>query len=553
MNTRGSMPAVQTFLHSLGDSEAVQRELLLKRLVKPNESCEFGRRHGFSSVRSVSAFQSAVPVSGYDDLRGAIERMLEGRPNVLTSEPVRRFFITSGSTAAPKYIPVTPSLIRDKAQVFEIFWNLVREAHPDAARGSFIFNFTDTGHEHRTTGGSLCSSESSFWNARWRAASGKNGCPLPREIMNIDETEARYYAIARIMLETDISVLMTLNPSTMALLSDVIRRNADRLVEDIRCGTLSQNLSVPPDARACIAARFKDNEKRAKELEKAFGGAAVAPANRIWSNLQLVVCWRSPMVRPYIDLLSPFLGTMPQRDYVTMASEGVMAIPFEDEVSGGLLPIHTHFYEFIPEESAAAGVPDTLLAHELTVGETYVVVLTTSAGLYRYNIGDVVRVREFFGSTPVLEFLHRAGHTCSLTGEKLTESQVAGAVCDVAERLGLAFRAFTLSPAAHPYPHYVLSVEVETPLSPSRLRDFLVAVDRDFGQRNIEYQSKRTSHRLGAPEICVLSPGSHAWLRQQRLDGGTNDAQVKLPCLIRDLDWDRQFHVLERVSCASLT
>lgn len=259
------------------------------------------------------------------------------------------------------------------------------------------------------------------------------------------------------------------------------------------------------------------------------------------------------MVRPYVDLLSPFLGTLPQRDYVTMASEGVMAIPFEDRVSGGALPIHTHFFEFIPEESATAAAPEALLAHELTVGETYVVVLTTSAGLYRYNIGDVVRVRELIGSTPVLEFLHRAGHTCSLTGEKLTESQVAGAVCDVAERLGLAFRGFTLSPAAQPYPHYVLSVEVETPLSSSRLRDFLVAVDRDFGQRNIEYQSKRSSRRLGAPEIWVLSPGSYAWLRQQRLAGGTNDAQVKLPCLIRDLDWHKQFHVLERVSCASLT
>jgi hypothetical protein len=552
MNTRGFMPALENFLHSLGDCEAVQRERL-QRLVKPNESSEFGRRHGFSSIRSVADFQSAVPVCGYGDLRGAVERMLQGQPNVLTSEPVRRFFMTSGSTAAPKYIPVTPSLIRDKARVFETFWTLAREAHPDAARGSFIFNFTDTGHEQRTTGGAVCSSESSFWNAHWRVASVKNTCPLPRGIMNIAETEARYYAIARIMLETDISVLMTLNPSTMAMLSSVIHRNADRLVEDIRFGTLSQTFSVPGEARACIAARCKRNEKRAKELERAFEDGPIASVNRVWSNMKLAVCWRSPMVRPYLDLLSPFLGTTPQRDYVTMASEGVMAVPFEDEVSGGLLPIHTHFYEFIPEESAAAAAPDTLQAHELEVGQTYVVVLTTSAGLYRYNIGDVVRVRKFFGSTPVVEFLHRAGDTCSLTGEKLTQSQVAGAVRDVAEQLGLVFTAFTLSPAAQPYPHYVLSVEMEAPFNLGRLRDFLLAVDHGFGQRNIEYQSKRSSQRLGSPELCVLSPGSHSRLREQRLAAGANDAQIKLPCLIRDFDWDRQFHVLERVSCASLT
>lgn len=546
------MPAVQTFLRSLHDCEAAQRELLLKRLVKPNESCEFGRRYGFCHVRSVSDFQHAVPVCVYEDLRGSIERMLESETNVVTCEPVRRFFLTSGSTAAPKYIPVTPSLVRDKARAFEAFWSLVLQAYPGAARGSLIFNFTDTGYEQHTTGGLLCCSESSFWNACWRGTSGKNQCPLSREIMAIGDPEPRHYAIARIMLETDISVLMTLNPSTIALLAEVIRRNARSLVEDVWRGGLSEGISVPREARARIAGQFKGNQKRARELEKAFGGVTVAPANCLWPNLQLAVCWRSPMVRPYIDLLSPFLANLPQRDYLTMASEGIVAVPFEDEVSGGALPIHTHFYEFIPEESENDDAPATLLAHELEVGQSYVVVLTTSAGLYRYNTGDVVRVRELLGPTPIIEFLRRAGHTCSLTGEKLTENQVASAVCDSAARLGLVIGAFTLSPSARPYPHYVLSVEVKAPVSPSLLRDFLVALDRDVGRKNIEYQSKRSSQRLGAPELCVLPSGTHASLRQQRIVRGANDAQIKMPCLTRDFEWDRQFQVLERVSCASV-
>ena len=146
------------------------------------------------------------------------------------------------------------------------------------------------------------------------------------------------------------------------------------------------------------------------------------------------------MVRPYIELLAPFLCDIPQRDYLCMASEGIMAIPFRDETSGGVLPVHTHFYEFIPEGLAEQDDPPTLLPHELEVSRPYTVVLTTSAGLYRYNIGDVVRVSELNGSAPVLEFLHRAGHTCSLTGEKLTESQVASAVCQAASWSGLEHR-----------------------------------------------------------------------------------------------------------------
>ena len=160
------------------------------------------------------------------------------------------------------------------------------------------------------------------------------------------------------------------------------------------------------------------------------------------------------------------MGDIPQRDYITMASEGVIAIPFEDGVSGGALAVDIHFYEFIPEELAEWDDPPTLLAHEIELGGKYVVVLSTSAGLYRYNIGDVVQVRDFIGATPVVEFLYRAGHTCSMTGEKLTEEQVASGVSEAATRLGLHMQAFTMCPVATPFPHYALLAELETPHRP---------------------------------------------------------------------------------------
>jgi hypothetical protein len=254
------------------------------------------------------------------------------------------------------------------------------------------------------------------------------------------------------------------------------------------------------------------------------------------------------MARPYLELLTPFLGDLPQRDYLTMASEGVIAIPFRDHINGGVLAVQSHFYEFIPEESAGEDEPATLLAHELDVGKAYAVVLTTSAGLYRYNIGDVVRVIGFNGSTPLIEFLHRAGHTCSLTGEKLTESQVASAVCRAAFTLRLRLGQFTLFPAPRPYPHYVLVTEANTPFSESMSKRFLAAFDDDLGIRNLEYRAKRSSGRLGGPELCFLPAGSFASLREKRIAEGANDAQVKAACLSRDLDWEKRFQILERVS-----
>jgi hypothetical protein len=551
VTTGSCKTAVQTFLESLGDCETAQRELLINRLITPNKDCEFGRRSGFSAIRSVSDFRNAVPVRSYEDLSSSIDRMANGERNILTSEPVRRFFITSGSMDKPKYIPVTPSFIRDKSRAFQVFWNLVREAYPRVAGHNFIFNFADTADEHYTPGGLPCSSESSFWNACWRGGAGNVERPLPREIMKIPDSETRYYTIARIMLETDLAVLMSLNPSTILLLSEVIRRNAPRLIEDVRCGGLSAGLSVTSEVKTFVATRFKRDPIRARQLERALANREPLSAALVWPNLQLAVSWRSPMVRPYIELLQNFLGSIPQRDYLTMASEGIIAIPFVDGMSGGALPIHTHFYEFKPEESSDQELPATLLAHELETGRNYVVVLSTSAGMYRYNLGDVVQVREFVGSTPVIEFLHRTGRTCSLSGEKLTESQVAGAVGDAATQVCLRVKEFTLSPAARPYPHYVLSAEVETPFSPRQLIEFLAALDQHLGLRNIEYQSKRSSHRLGSPELCVLRQGSHAILRQQRIAGGANDAQVKMACLTRDLNWHNQFEALEHISCES--
>jgi hypothetical protein len=227
------------------------------------------------------------------------------------------------------------------------------------------------------------------------------------------------YTIARILLETDLTVLMALNPSTLAVLADVIQRSATRLIADIRSGGLIAALSVSKEILAYMRSRFPANPIRARELQVILNDGGTLPAARVWPNLQLAVCWRSPVVVPYLDLLHPFLAGVPHRDYLTMASEGIMAIPLQDEVSGGILPIHTHFFEFIPEESWNEPSPATLLGHELEPLGNYVVVLSTSAGMYRYSTGDVIRVRGFVGSTPFIEFLHRAGHTYSLTGERL--------------------------------------------------------------------------------------------------------------------------------------
>src|SRR5438128_3622573 len=170
------------------DPESVQSDVLLRRIVRPNESCEFGRKYSFSGIRSESDFRRIVPLCRYEDLRHDIERMVAGESGVLVSEPVHRFFITSGSTAVPKYIPLTSSFVRDKWRAFQTYWGMVRQDHPRVTRGFLIANFSDGSQEQITTGGALCSSESSFWGS-FGGADRSTQHPLPRQILNISDPE----------------------------------------------------------------------------------------------------------------------------------------------------------------------------------------------------------------------------------------------------------------------------------------------------------------------------------------------------------------------------
>ncbi len=538
---------VQQFLGGLERPQVAQEECLLKRIVDPNRNCEYGRKHAFGLIRAVDDYRQAVPICQYEDLQEKVERMKSGEVGVLVSEPVRRFFLTSGSTSVPKFIPVTNAFIGDKLRAFGIYWSLLRESHPNALRGKMVTNLSDSSADSATGSGIPCSSESSFWS-HW-AGRMERRSPLPEEVCRIKDVNSRYYTIGRILAEENVSLMMALNPSTLVLLLDRINTFAESIIEDVERGSLAPDVPVEPQVRACIEANYTGNPARARELRDLLRpNSPRLLATDLWPDLSLVACWRSPMLRPYLDRLEPHLKSVAQRDYISMASEGILAIPVEDGTSGGVLATSIHFYEFIEENQIGRAHPETLLADQLEVGHNYAIVLSTSAGLYRYNIGDVMRVRGFSGHTPILEFLHRSGSTCSLTGEKLTEDQVTAAVSEAATQVHLSPQCFTLFPAPKSFPHYVLLMELASPSESSVLKTFLHNVDRELSSQNIEYTSKRKSQRLGAPELWLVPEGSFEGWTQRRVAAGANHDQIKPTHLTRDPSFHTKFEIVEHIS-----
>jgi len=531
---------------------AAQAGRLLEHVIAPNLSCEFGRRHGFASIRTISDYQHAVPVHRYDDFRADIGRMLHGESGVLVSEPVRHFFITSGSTAAPKYIPVTGSFIRDKSRAFGVYWNLVHERHPEVVGGKIITNFADSGEFSTTPSGIPSSSESVFWSKMTAATRQRGHFAVPKEISTLRNFDDRYYVLARVLVEEDFSVMMSLNPSTILLFFQKVNQFRDRLINDLEAGTLSAEVDVPAETRAHLEQQVRANPKRAGTLRDALEREGLLKAAHLWPGLRLIVSWRSRMLQPYLGLLKPYVGDLPHDEFLSMASEGTLAIPVETGVSGGALAVGSHFYEFIPEEEASNPNPRTLLADQIEAGRNYVVLLTTSAGLYRYNVGDVVHVRGLARQTPIIEFLYRTGSTCSLTGEKLTEDQVSASVAAAARQLSLNVHGFTAFPGLDGIPHYIFLTEFSA-LSPREVcGSFLQILERTLREQNLEYRSKRESQRLGAPELWVVRSGEFERLRQSRVQGGANDGQVKPAFLSRDAKFHEPFQVTERIRTGDL-
>src|SRR5262249_30169694 len=149
-----------------------------------------------------------------------------------------------------------------------------------------------------------------------------------------------------------------------------------------------------------------------------------------WPKDLVIGNWMGGSVGAYLRHYPKYFGDTPVRDVGLIASEGRMTIPWNDGTPSGILDVTSHFFEFIPEEEGDSKQPTVLGAHELQVGKTYYILLTTDYGLYRYNIYDVVRVTGFFNQTPMLEFLSKGSHFANITGEKLSEYHVTQAMVE---------------------------------------------------------------------------------------------------------------------------
>jgi hypothetical protein len=512
------------------------QDALLRRILTYHADTDFARDHRFGDIHTVADYRRQVPVSSYEYFEPYIARLRRGDFRALVADKrIYMFALTSGTTAARKYIPVTDQYLADYRRGWNLWGLRVFWDHPGVKMRPIVQLSSDW-NEFQTEVGIPCGSVTGLTATMQKRVIRWVYC-VPACVGKVKDAAAKYYLVLRLSLPRRVGMIIAANPSTLVSLARAGDQEKEALIRDLYDGTLNPRCNLPADVRASLASRLRSRHpERARELEEIVQRTGTLYPRDYWPTDCLLGNWTGGSVAAYLRHYPHYYGDTPVRDVGLIASEGRFTIPFATGTPSGVLDITSHYFEFIPEEEADRPQPTVLGAHELKEGRAYFILPTTAFGLYRYNIHDLVRVTGFYNQTPLIEFLSKGSHFANITGEKLSEYHVTRAMQDVLRELDLTLTTYSLAPCwDDELPYYGLFVERGDFLSREQGLRLAELLDRRLSQVNIEYASKRNSQRLGPVRLELLPTGT--WLRwdKQRLAraGGTLE-QYKHPCLIPD-------------------
>lgn len=532
------------YLRDARDCQRVQQQGLLAKL-QLNQASEFGRAHGFDKIRSVSDFRNRVPIADYETYRPYIEEVKNGNSSAMfgAGTKVLMFSMTSGTTSESKYVPITNHFFKEYRRSWN-YWGLATFRDHYALLNQYTLSLASDWDQFRTAAGIPCGSISGLV-AETRPAVTNSLFILPKELLKIQGAENKQYASLRVAIGSDrIGMVATANPLTLINLARMADEEKERLIRDVRDGTLSDHVDVPHATREAALRRCAGPDRsRAKQLERIANQTGNLFPKEFWPNMSVVSVWMGGSVAAYLPKVRQYFGDAPMRDHGLSASEGHMTSPMEDESCAGLLDYESHYFEFIPVAEHGSTNPTVLEAHEIEQGEQYYLIMTTLSGLYRYDIHDVVRCDGFMGHCPKLTFLNKGAHYSSMTGEKLSEIQVTEAVGRAIHEVGVDIEHYSLVPVPGDPAYYLLLIEESLPTD--QTHRLARQVDVELANANCEYEDRMKSQRLAPVVVARIPAGTWAEHRTgQTSHVGSDSYAYKHPFLAAKPELADQFRQL---------
>jgi len=527
------------------------RQRTLKRILQENQKTEFGRLHHFDEILVGGAvsehYRTAVPLSHYGDYEAVIRRIRNGEANILTARPVVGLVFTSGTTGPAKLIPK----VRNGNRFGMLYGMLAGVLSPGqtlktkSVLGKGISLMSYARLEQSSAQEMPVSTATGSAVQRIAAIVPHLWCS-PSDVFTLkDRATARYLHALYGLRERNAQYIVAVFASYVLQWLLTLEQRWEELVRDIEQGTLTENLNLSPELRARLAAQLSPDPARAAELRQAAAGGFAGIVPRIWPHMARISAVTTGNFAVNVPAIRAYVGDVPFCGAIYAASEGTIGISLQPNCDEYILLPDSAYFEFIPVAEMDQAQPQTVLPDALTVGESYELVMTNYSGLYRYRIGDIVKIVGYHHQSPKLLFVCRKSVKLDLAGEKSTEVHLNTAV----ERMAAAWLAgsdvrmrdhtFAVDVSQSPG-RYVLYVELlgnHTPTAASAsLNETAQELDRCLCDVNAAFCHLRGAMSVGMPQIKVLKPGSFDLLHEALFvrNPGGNDNQVKIPRYLAD-------------------
>ena len=412
------------------------QDKVFKKLIKDAKSTSFGKDHNFTNITTYEDFKQSVPVRDYEALRPYVDRVVEGEQNVLWKGKPIYFAKTSGTTSGAKYIPITRESM---------------PSHVEAARNAILMYIHETGKTKFVDGKMIFLQGSPILEE-------KNGIKLGR----LSGIVAHY-------------VPKYLQKNRMPSLQTNIIEDWETKVEAIVEETFNENMTIISGIPSWVQMYFE------KLIDK--GGKKVG---ELFKNFELFI-FGGVNYEPYRSKFENLIGRKVDSIELYPASEGFFAFQDKQNQKGMLLQLNSGiFYEFIEADHFFEENPERIAIKDVKIGVNYVMIISTNAGLWAYNIGDTV---EFTSLEPYRVIVSgRIKHFISAFGEHVIGKEVEQALKEAIEETDISVNEFTVAPQINPtegLPYHEWFIEFEK--EPNRDDELIEILEKSLQNQNSYY------------------------------------------------------------------
>lgn len=460
------------------------QEAILERILKRHSKTEFGKAYGFNQITTIEDYKLAVPVLNYEAIFPYIEETIDGKSNVLVNGHIDWFAKSSGTTGArSKYIPVTKSFLKNGH--LKCAWDAASHIYNEDPQAKLFAN------KNLIMGGSLeqlgkgkTAGDISAIILRHFPKIGRRFYTPSFEISLMDNWDDKIDLMAQTTSKENVILLAGVPTWTLVLLKKILKQTGKKHIHE-----------VWPNLRTYL-----------------HGGVNFEPYRKLFEEL----------------LPDSKLGFRE----VYNASEGYFALQNEKHKDGMLLLCnHSIYYEFIPKSEIHQNNPEALPLSEVEVYQLYELVITTTAGLYRYRMGDII---EFVSIHPYkIKHRGRVQDSINAFGEELHVSNTDAALGQLCSKYNVAINDYTVAPRFIDKNHEGLHEwYIEFEKEPYSIEKFQFELDAILRNLNSDYDAKR-SHNLAMGPLLIQSVPAgtfERYLRSINKYGGQN----KMPRLKDD-------------------